>query len=121
MSEVGSNEEWEEWLADVDDPDECFKWGWNLENGTTVWTVGGPGDGLPSHGERLNAAWGRAPSIEQGDVLGAAYRYADGVSDDEGVRDLIVVDAYYGSPVPAAVVDWFKATFPEALLRPRSP
>lgn len=118
MTDSGSNGGYEAWVAGQgDEPDERFKWGWNPERGETVWVVGGPGDGFPSHREYLETAWGRAPDMAHGDVLGVAFRYASGVRD-EGEREVIEIDAFYGQHVPVTVVDWFKDAFPGALLRP---
>jgi hypothetical protein len=37
-----------------------------------IWTVRGAGDGRPTHDGHLKQMWGRAPSPEDGDVLGLA-------------------------------------------------
>lgn len=119
MTDVGSSDGW---VLGVAGPDaeliERFKWGWNPERGETVWSVGGPGDGLPSHSEHLEAAWGRAPDMTQRDVLGMAFRYARGADDEDSEREVIEIDVFYGRHVPGSVIDWFRSAFPQALLRP---
>ena len=87
-----------------------WKWGWNRQTGeTTVWEVGGPGDGFPSHDAYLTAAWGRRPHITSGDVLGFAQ------SDPP----TLVIRAYYGADVPDAVVAAFRALAPTAQIATR--
>jgi len=111
VSDTDSNDLWEEALAGIPGPDpgmEPFKWGWNGMDGATVWPVGGPGDGWPSHMDQLKAAWGRRPGSRDGDVMGnAEYRPR---------ADEVVVGAF-GTAVPDAVVDWFREAFPGATVR----
>ena len=72
-----------------------FKWGLDRETGEfTVWEVGGPGDGLPTHNAYLESAWERSLGYDGRDVLGYV------LVDDDGV--LVVV--YQESEVPAEAV-----------------
>ncbi len=72
----------------------------------------GPGDGVPVHDDYLRPLWGRKPSLRSGDVLGIAF-----LSSPHPAAALLV-EAYYGQPVPAAVLEWFGARFPAAELTP---
>ena len=109
----------EDWPPTFGNDDvERFKWGWNELQGASVWKVSGPGDGRPHHNEQLRPAWGRDASPVGGDVVGVAtFTPAD--KDDRGVAS---IHAYFGEPVPAAIVRWFKDAFPEARIceRPTS-
>ncbi len=105
----------EDW-APVDELDERerFKWGWNSETGAAdLWPVRGPGDGLPTHKEHLAQAWGREPSLARGDVLGLAV-----VEEAAGLNEpkQILVQAYFGTDVPASVLAAFAAAFPEVAI-----
>ena len=80
-----------------------MKWGWNAETGAaTVWEVAGPGDGFPSHQSYLTAAWGRAPRVAGGDILGFA----------EWRPPTLAIYAYAGAELPDAVEAHFRAAFP---------
>lgn len=108
MSEGDRDETWDDWLPHPDDPDaERFKWGWNAAHGEVVWQVSGPADGLPAHAEQLRTAWGREPDASAGDVLGIAT-YVPSHSAEPAV----VIQGYYGVPVPDGVVHWFQEAFP---------
>lgn len=97
MSDGDNEESWDDWTPNLEDAEvEGFKWGWNAGEGEVVWTVSGPGDGLPAHAEQLKSEWGRDPSLAAGDVLGAA-EYAPSRASAAAV---IVIHAYYGEPVP---------------------
>ena len=105
----------EDW-APVDDvdPRERFKWGWNSETGAAeLWSVGGPGDGRPTHKEHLAQAWGRGPSLAHGDIVGAAVmEEAAGLNEPKQ----ILVQAYFGEEVPASVLAAFAAALPDAAI-----
>ena len=98
-------------MADPPQQDtERVKWGWNGETGEVViWTVRGAGDGRPTHDEHLEQMWGRPPSPEDGDVMGLA-RWV--VLEGADHVDELVVEAYYDSDVPAAVIEDMTANFP---------
>ena len=85
-----------------------FKWGLDRETGEfTVWEVGGPGDGLPTHSVYLESAWERSLGYDGRDVLGYV------LVDDDGV--LVVV--YQESEVPVEAVRWAETRFPGRPLR----
>lgn len=80
-----------------------FKWGFNGETGEfTIWEVGGPGDGFPSHVDYLEEAWGRQPRPDV-DTMG----HVD-IKDDA-----IELQASSGSGLPRELVAWATANFPE--------
>lgn len=111
----------EDWSPDLGEVEPGrFKWDWNVVDGeAVVWAVSGPGDGLPAHAEHLSVAWGRRPSQGEGDVLGIAFHYPAGAIDvSRPELEQVVIQAYYGRPVPASVIRWFRQAFPNALLRP---
>ena len=84
-----------------------LKWGYNHETAdVTIWEVAGPGDGFPTHRDHLLQLWGREPRPEAGDTLGAATQHGESV----------LVAAYYGAPVPPALVDVLRDRFPNALI-----
>ena len=87
-----------------------FKWGWNAENGeATVWRVDGGADGSPLHEWYLTDVWGRGPSVSAGDIVGiAAATNTNHACEDHSVT----ISAFYGSVVPASVVDWFRVEYP---------
>ena len=84
-----------------------FKWGIDGSTGElTVWEVGGPGDGLPAHGEVLTEAWGRDNHFRPGDLLGVIR-----VDADE-----LTVSVYFVElppEVPAPLREWAKTVFPD--------
>lgn len=80
-----------------------WKWGYNGETDeTTIWEVSGPGDGFPSHGAYLEAAWGRPARVAKGDALGVA----------ESTSGSLHVHAYYGARVPESIVAGFRNLVP---------
>lgn len=101
---------------------ERFKWGCGAAEGEVVWTVSGPGDGLPSHVEQLITAWGREPSSSAGDLLGTAeYMRSPAPEPAVVVIYVVVIYAYYHAQVPEAVVDWFRGVFRTLECAPRAP
>jgi hypothetical protein len=80
-----------------------FKWGLNGSTGElTIWEVGGPGDGFPSHQDELAAAWGRESLHQSGDILGSLT---------VGKAELTIV-AYERSDAPREVLLWALTHFP---------
>jgi hypothetical protein len=99
----------EDWAPDpIDDAGSGrWKWGWNRQTGeATIWEVGGPGDGFPSHDTYLTAAWGRRPHMAGGDVVGVA----------ESDPPTLVIHAYYGADVPDALIAAFRSLAPTAAI-----
>ena len=95
VTDLGSIGGWEEWLADLSEPDpdaKRFKWGWNENDGEVVWEVGGPGDGWPAHADQLMTAWGREPRA--GDVLGTAEAHRPTRGSDPAV---VSIHSYGGA------------------------
>lgn len=91
-----------------------WKWGWNAASGeATVWEVSGDTDGWPTHHDHLTAAWGREPNYAGGDIVGIAEHNSLG----DGA-DAITIRAY-GHDVPTAVLDRFRAAYPDLLLQPQ--
>lgn len=111
-----SDEDWDAFFRAVDPdrevkPGERLKWGWNHKTSEAeVWEVAGPGDGLPTHTDHLERAWGRVPSLKGGDVLGAAYieRPASG---DEPTK--LHVQVYYRREVPSSVLESLSGSYPD--------
>jgi hypothetical protein len=103
-------------LLPEEPPGAYFKWGWAAAGGAAaVWRVEGGVDGLPTHEQRLLEAWGRAPRLSGGDVLGVAFAAQEGMpGGEEPVA--VVVCAYYQRAVPQEVLAWFRAAFPQRLL-----
>ena len=100
------SEDWTPQLGPLEG--DLFKWGLDGETGEfTVWEVGGPGDGLPTHVTYLETAWGRPPQYDGRDVLGYL------LADEQGV--LLV--AYQEAEVPVEAVRWAEARFPGHALR----
>lgn len=62
---------------------------------------------MPTHSSRLHSEWGRGPDAAAGDLLGLAWRRPG----------LVVIEAYYGGPVPAEILDWFRTRYPDAEIR----
>jgi hypothetical protein len=90
-----------------------FKWGWDrVHREAVVWSVSGPGDGLPSHDSFLTTAWGRRPSQTDGDTLGAAWL----ARVKEGEQEL-VIEAFQEKAVPENVVGWFRRERPDLPIR----
>lgn len=118
-----SDFDWDEYFEQINldhevQPGERLKWGWNHQTGDAeVWAVAGPGDGLPSHQEHLNEAWGREPSISRGDVLGAAHISK---SSEGGEPPEILLSVYFSQEVPTSVCEWFAASYPSAEMTVRS-
>jgi hypothetical protein len=102
-----SDDEWVPEHTPPAAPNGRWKWGWNARTGeATVWEVGGPGDGFPSHDTYLTAAWGRHPQVADGDVVGFA----------ESDPPTLLVHSYVGSTVPDAVILAFRDRFPNATI-----
>jgi hypothetical protein len=81
-----------------------FKWGLNHETGeVAIWEVGGPGDGLPTHGDHLRDLWGREPRLTH-DVIGNV----------SGSSTALTVVAYYDASVPDALLAVLQTQFPDA-------
>lgn len=102
---MDSSDEWTPVLDFERDNSTRLKWGLNSETReVTVWDVAGPGDGFPSHQSYLTAAWGRAPRVARGDVLGFA----------EWHPPTLAIHVYGGVELPEAVDVHFRAAFPAA-------
>jgi hypothetical protein len=85
----------------------AFKWGLNGQNGALeVWEVHGPGDGFPSHQDRLQDLWGRSPTHPE-DRLGVVH-----VNQHQ-----VELAAYFSKAVPEAAVSWARRTFPNHVIR----
>lgn len=100
---VHSNDGWSSDLTP--DPDATqLKWGLNGETGeVTAWEVAGPGDGFPSHNAYLTTAWGRAPRVEDGDIVGVAEW-----------RPPTLAIHTYARHLPELVEAHFRAAYPDA-------
>ena len=81
-----------------------------------VWAVMGPSDGRPQHREVLPSAWGREVDRDGSDRIGWARRFAADEAPTAG-SELVVVAAFHGGEVPAAVLAWFRREFPDAVVR----
>ena len=95
----------EDWTPQLDPLEgDQYKWGLNGDTGQlTIWEVGGPGDGFPSHDTYLATAWGRRPHHDSRDVLGYATVRGEG--------DVLLV-AYQSAELPPELIRWAEATFP---------
>jgi hypothetical protein len=96
------NDDWSPQLEPI--AGDHFKWGLNGATGElTIWEVGGPGDGFPSHDAQLSAAWGRKTLHQPGDILGSLIVGTD----------LLTIVAYDQSGAPLEVVAWAQRYFPK--------
>ncbi len=86
----------DDWAPDhPPEVDAEYKWGLDADSGAfTIWSVSGPGDGLPTHNAHIAEVWGREPTAR--DTLGHATV----------IRQTIRFVAYQGRPVPAAALAW---------------
>jgi hypothetical protein len=94
----------EDWTPELGPPaGDQYKWGLDGDTGElTVWEVGGPGDGFPSHDTYLATAWGRRPRYDGRDQLGYAI-----------VRDAdVLLVAYQEAELPPKLTHWAEAAFP---------
>jgi hypothetical protein len=105
----------DDWTPQLGQPaGRAFKWGIDGSSGElTVWEVGGPGDGLPTHAEVLTKAWGRDDHYRPGDLIGTAR------IEDASV-DLVVyatTDDGQRPAVPEQIIQWARASFPGMTVR----
>jgi len=109
MADPNEDFDWEPQFEELLATGQRFKWGWNSETEeATIWEVAGPGDGLPTHNQQLEGAWGRPPSHSAGDKLGRAFLEPPRLS----------IQAYYGDLVPDVVTSWFREHYPDADIQP---